>query len=63
MTADIKRPPKPDPDTPRILRVRVPVRQHLALHKHRLLAGESLSALVTAALEEYLEGKRRERGA
>lgn len=57
--AGIRDPPKADPEEPRILRVRVPLRQHLALHDRRLRHGEGLSEAVTAALEAYLARRGR----
>ena len=37
----------------RILRVTLPVRQHIQLHKMRLLVGKNMSGVVSEALDMY----------
>lgn len=61
MSADIRQ-RAPDPEQPRVLKVRVPVRLHLRLHARRLARGESVSLLVNRAIEDYLTDWRARRG-
>ena len=44
-----------DLDALREFKVHVPLRLHLRLHQHRLLAGQSLSSTMQEALERYFE--------
>lgn len=43
----------PDMDALREFKVHVPLHLHLRLHQHRLLAGDTLSHTMQAALDAY----------
>lgn len=44
-----------DLDVGRVLRVTLPVRQHIQLHKLRLLVGKNMSDVVEEALDRYFQ--------
>lgn len=45
--------PRPESDSRREIRIKIPTSLHVKLHAVRLLRGTSISEAVTEALEEY----------
>lgn len=52
MSADIRRPPRPDPNRLKPFRVRLPYAQHAALAARA--GGPDVSGIVALAIERYL---------
>lgn len=46
---------QPSSDPPRALRVKLPLRQHLALHRLKLRTGRSMASVIESALDNYLK--------
>jgi hypothetical protein len=50
--------PRRDLDGVRVLKVKLPIAQHIQLHSMRVYRGEGISETVTAALQMYFERLR-----